>query len=133
MFRNSILTEVSLYNPWKKFPGLALELTKPKPETNEIITELSSELNLTLDSNTYCTVYLVKTDLPIDLAITAMEELYKDFCKYLAHQHIDCIYIEKKSQYLVYFLFSQIQPVPGFFKMPATTLSLHLLDMVNFF
>ena len=94
----------------EKASRLALELTKPKPETNEIITELSSELNLTLDSNTYCTVYLVKTDLPIDLAITAMEELYKDFCKYLAHQHIDCIYIEKKSQYLVYFLFSQIRP-----------------------
>ena len=53
----------------EKASRLALELTKPKPETNEIITELSSELNLTLDSSTYCTVYLVKTDLPIDFAI----------------------------------------------------------------
>ena len=90
---------------------LALTLTLPYSGNSDTIERLTEELHLTLNSGTYFTVYLAKLDTPVDSAATSLEEFYQNFCKFLQPYQISCIYIEKKSQYLVYFLFSQKRPL----------------------
>lgn len=89
---------------------LAFYLTHPYHENADRIEELASQLHLTLNGSTWFTVYLIKMDTPVDSAVTSLEKFYEDFCKMLSAHQISCIYIEKKSQYLVYFLFSQARP-----------------------
>ena len=85
---------------------LALQLTLPYGSNSQIIEQLSSELGLTMNASTYFTSFIVKTDLFLDASIPSMTDFYQEFLDFLESFHMKCIYLEKKMQYLVYFLFS---------------------------
>ena len=89
---------------------LALQLTLPYGGNSQIIEQLSSELGLTMNASTYFTSFIVKTDLFLDASIPSMTDFYQEFQDFLEPFHMKCIYLEKKMQYLVYFLFSQEAP-----------------------
>ena len=63
-----------------------------------------------MNSSTYFTAFIVKTELFLEASAPSMTELFQDFQDFLKSYHINCIYLEKKLQYMVYFLFSQTQP-----------------------
>ena len=90
---------------------LALQLTLPYGGNSQIIEQLSSELGLTMNASTYFTSFIVKTDLFLDASIPSMTDFYQEFQDFLESFHMKCIYLEKKMQYLVYFLFSQNEPI----------------------
>lgn len=89
---------------------LALQLTLPYGTNGQTISDLTRELGLNMNSNTYFTAFIVKTDLFLEANVPSMADFCQDFIDYLAPQHTKCIYLEKKMQYLVYFLFSQEAP-----------------------
>ena len=89
---------------------LALQLTLPYNAGNPVISQLSAELQLTMNSSTYFTAFIVKTELFMEASAPSMTELFQDFQDFLKPYQINCIYLEKKLQYMVYFLFSQTQP-----------------------
>ena len=89
---------------------LALQLTLPYVTNNQTIADLTSELGITMNNNTYFTAFIVKTDLFLDANVPSMADFCQDFLDFLAPFRTKCIYLEKKMQYLVYFLFSQEAP-----------------------
>lgn len=89
---------------------LALQLTLPYGSNAEVIRQLVSELNLSVNSSTYFTSFIVKTSQFLDAAAPSMADFCQDFKAFLEPFHMQCIYLEKKMQYLVYFLFSQNEP-----------------------
>lgn len=89
---------------------LALQLTLPYTSGNPTIGRLCDELQLTMNSGTYFTAFIVKTELFLEASAPSMTELFQDFQNFLKAYHISCIYLEKKLQYMVYFLFSQTPP-----------------------
>ena len=88
---------------------LALQLTVPYSGNAGTIEHLASDLHLSLNSSTYFATYILKMDTAPE-SDAALNDIYGDFRVFLSDFHTDCIYLEKKSQYLVYFLFSQSRP-----------------------
>ena len=91
--------------------SLAQLLTQPYTGNAEKIGSLAEELHLPLGNNTYFTSYIVKTDTSLESTTTSLGAFCQDFQNYMSGHHIKCIYIEKKSRYLVYFLISQSRPL----------------------
>ena len=89
---------------------LALQLTLPYGSNAPAIDQIAMELNLTMNSSTYFTAFIVKTNLFLDTTVPSMTDFYQKFQDFLKPFHMQCIYLEKKMQYLVYFLFSQNEP-----------------------
>lgn len=89
---------------------LALQLTLPYGANSQIIAGLTSELGITMNNSTYFTAFIVKTDLFLEANVPSMADFCQDFLDFLASFRTKCIYLEKKMQYLVYFLFSQEAP-----------------------
>lgn len=63
-----------------------------------------------MNNSTYFTAFIVKTDLFLEANVPSMADFCQDFLDFLASFRTKCIYLEKKMQYLVYFLFSQEVP-----------------------
>ena len=63
-----------------------------------------------MNNSTYFTAFIVKTDLFLESNVPSMADFCQDFLDFLAPFRTKCIYLEKKMQYLVYFLFSQEAP-----------------------
>lgn len=100
---------------------LALQLTVPYGGNSGDIDLLSRELSLSLSPNTYFTAFILKLDVVSELDELARGEIYHRFKEYLASFHLDCIYVEKRLRYLVYFVFgpgklslAQMQSVGNF-------------------
>lgn len=89
---------------------LALQLTLPYGANSQTIAGLTSELGITMNNSTYFTAFIVKTDLFLESNVPSMADFCQDFLDFLAPFRTKCIYLEKKMQYLVYFLFSQEAP-----------------------
>ncbi|MBU5480560.1 response regulator transcription factor [Blautia sp. MSJ-19] len=89
---------------------LALQLTMPYGMNASTIEQLARDLNLTLNGGTYFTAFIAKTSLFLESAAPPMTDFYQQFQDFLEPFHMKCIYLEKKMQYLVYFLFSQNEP-----------------------
>ena len=89
---------------------LALQLTLPYGTNSQTIAGLTSELGITMNNSTYFTAFIVKTDLFLEANVPSMADFCQDFLDFLASFRTKCIYLEKKMQYLVYFLFSQEAP-----------------------
>ena len=108
---------------------LALQLTLPYGGNSQIIEQLSSELGLTMNASTYFTSFIVKTDLFLDASIPSMTDFYQEFQDFLEPFHMKCIYLEKKMQYLVYFLFSQNEPANRHLQSVNTYLCSHFAEI----
>lgn len=90
--------------------NLALQLTLPYAGNSEAIEHLATELQLFLGNATYFTSYVVKTDTSLESTTTSLVSFCQNFQNFMSKYRINCIYIEKKSRYLVYFLISQSRP-----------------------
>ena len=75
-----------------------------------MIRQLSDELQFTMNSSTFFTAFIVKTKLFLEASTPSMADLFQKFQDFLNPYHITCVYLEKKFQYMVYFLFSQTPP-----------------------
>lgn len=84
---------------------LALQLTLPYSQDNSVIRQLSDELQFTMNSSTFFTAFIVKTELFLEASTPSMADLFQKFQDFLNPYHITCVYLEKKLQYMVYFLF----------------------------
>lgn len=115
---------------------LALQLTVPYGSNDDIIAHLSRELGLDFMKNTSFTSFIVKlntvsevTELPLDeifhllkalltsaaLSSSHGKELYQSAYERSDSKHcsdMDCIYAEKRGQYVVYFVFGSQIPSP---------------------
>lgn len=89
---------------------LALQLTLPYSQDNSVIRQLSDELQFTMNSSTFFTAFIVKTELFLEASTPSMADLFQKFQDFLNPYHITCVYLEKKLQYMMYFLFSQTLP-----------------------
>lgn len=89
---------------------LALLLTTPySADTGRSIEELSGELKLTMNASTGFAAFIVKMDDSVQPGAPSFAEIYEEFTGFLRQYHMNCIYTEKKMQYLVYFLFGQTE------------------------
>lgn len=89
---------------------LALQLTVPYGNNSAIIEQLAGELSLRLMPGTYFTAFIVKLDAASSMAEPSIEEVYKDMEEFLKFYHLNCIHVEKRLQYLVYFVFGLSRP-----------------------
>lgn len=108
---------------------LALQLTLPYGSNAPVIDQLAMELNLTMNSSTYFTAFIIKTDLFLDAAAPSMTDFYQEFQSFLNPFHMQCIYLEKKTQYLVYFLFSQNEPTARQLQSVSNYLCSHFAEI----
>lgn len=88
---------------------LALALTIPSANSSRQIEELSSELSLHLDSDTYFTSFIVKLEHFQEIPVS-MNSIYNDFQKFLKSQNLNCVHVEKRGPHLVYFVFGNTCP-----------------------
>ena len=89
---------------------LALLLTQPYAHTKENIEQLIQELSLPISSSTAFTAIVLKTDTEEDFPLSETNAMYMSVREFLKAFHMDCIFVEKRVQYMVYFL---LGPVPG--------------------
>ena len=94
--------------------------------------ETASRLGLTMNASTYFTSFIVKTDLFLDASIPSMTDFYQEFQDFLESFHMKCIYLEKKMQYLVYFLFSQNEPASRQLQSVNTYLCSHFAEIGHY-
>lgn len=89
---------------------LALQLTVPYGTNSEIIGQLAGELSLRLMPGTYFTAFIVKLDAAFEMAEPSIGDIYQDMEEFLKFYHLSCIHVEKRIQYLVYFVFGTSRP-----------------------
>lgn len=89
---------------------LALLLTQPYAHSKENIDQLVQELSLSISPSTAFTAIVLKTDTEEDLPLSEANAMYMSVRDFLKTFHMDCIFVEKRVQYMVYFL---LGPVPG--------------------
>lgn len=111
---------------------LALLLTIPYTPDSHSAENLVSELKLTMNSSTYFTSVIVKMDDFIRPETPSFAEFFYDFRRFISHLHMNCIYTEKKRQYLVYFLFGQSAPSAHTISSVGDFLCSHFAPFVRF-
>ena len=89
---------------------LALLLTQPYAHAKESISQLVQELPLSISTSTTFTAIVLKTDTEEDFPISEVNTMYMSVREFLRTFHMDCIFVEKRVQYMVYFL---LGPAPG--------------------
>ena len=89
---------------------LALLLTQPYAHAKESISQLVQELPLSISTSTTFTAIVLKTDTEEDFPLSEVNTMYMSVREFLRTFHMDCIFAEKRVQYMVYFL---LGPVPG--------------------
>lgn len=92
---------------------LALKLTVPFSSNGEEIQKLTEELALPITSETYFTALIVKLDTALEVAESSLDNIYQKIDTFLKSFHLSCIHAEKRSQYLVYFLYGASIPSPS--------------------
>lgn len=89
---------------------IALQLTVPYGPNSEIISHLAGELSLHFHKQTSFTAFIVKLDASAELTELNFGEIYHQLKAFLQPHKLDCIYAEKRGQYIVYFIFGDHQP-----------------------
>ena len=83
---------------------LALLLTQPFAHAKESIDQLIAELSLSISNTTPFTAIVLKTDTEEELPLSEANAMFLSVREFLKTFHIDCIFAEKRVQYMVYFL-----------------------------
>ena len=89
---------------------LALQLTVPYVSNSGLIENLAGELSLQLNSSTFFTTFIVKLHSALDLTPSSQNEIYLRLEDFLNPFHLNCIYVEKRTHYLVYLVFGASRP-----------------------
>ena len=89
---------------------LALLLTQPYAHVQENVDQLVRELSFPLEAAATFTAVVLKTDTDEDLSLSSANTIYLSVRDFLKSFHMDCIFAEKRVQYMVYFVFG---PAPG--------------------
>ena len=84
---------------------LALLLTQPFAHAKESIDQLIDELSLFVSNTTPFTAIVLKTDTEEEFPLSEANAMFLSVREFLKTFHIDCIFAEKRVQYMVYFLF----------------------------
>ena len=84
---------------------LALLLTQPFSHAKESIDQLIDELSLSVSNTTPFTAIVLKTDTEEEFPLSEANAMFLSVREFLKTFHIDCIFAEKRVQYMVYFLF----------------------------
>lgn len=100
---------------------LALQLTIPYGANSGVIEQLARDLSLRLMPSTFFTAFIVQMDSPLETADPSIGTIYHDIEEFLKFYHLNCIHVEKRIQYLVYFVFGSSKP------------SLPVLQSIGFF
>ena len=88
---------------------LAHLLTMPHKDASTEITKLAAELSLPYGPGTHVTCAVIHLRAVPEFIEPSPENIYQQFHKLLAHYHADCVFVAKKLQYLVYFIFTDGQ------------------------
>lgn len=112
---------------------LALQLTIPYGSNKKTIEELTDELSLRLSSATYFTAFIVKLDASFETEKPFIENVYQDMRDFLKSCHLRCIHIEKRAQYLVYFVFGASKPSVSVLQSIGQFLSSQFADLGKYF
>ena len=93
---------------------LVRQLTLPDGFEQAATEELIRELSLPFSPSTRFTAVVIRADLKDDNAslLPSVEELSLSIRNALRHYHMDCIYMEKRVQYIVYLIFSDGDSTP---------------------
>ena len=89
---------------------LALCLTTPYGANSQTIDQLAKELSLKFTSETFFTAVIVKLGLSLETKDPSREEIFTNLETFLKSYHMNCIYVEKHLQYLVYLIFGSSRP-----------------------
>lgn len=90
--------------------NLALQLTSPYGTNSEIIRELCEELSLHPAAGTCFTAFIVRHDVSLEPSSASIGNIFEALQEYVRSWHMDCIYVEKRIQYLVYFIYGASRP-----------------------
>lgn len=82
---------------------LALLLTQPFAHAKESIDQLIDELSLSVSNTTPFTAIVLKTDTEEEFPLSEANAMFLSVREFLKTFHIDCIFAEKRVQYMVYF------------------------------
>ena len=85
---------------------LAQLLTTPGIDSLQAAEQLAEELALPYGSGTQVTCVIIRLRTAPEFVQPSPEEIYHGFHNLLQHYHSDCVYVAKKLQFLVYFIFS---------------------------
>ncbi len=89
---------------------LALKLTVPFGTNSEDIQALPEELSLPVTSGTYFTAFIVKLDAALEIAEPSLGNMSQKAEAFLDSFRLHCIHVQKRSQYLVYFVYGPFMP-----------------------
>lgn len=89
---------------------IALQLTVPYGTNKDVLSRLCAELSLPIQDETSFTAFIVKLDSSADQTELYLGEIYDALMEFLQPYGFDCIYAEKRGQYIVYFLFGDTAP-----------------------
>ena len=95
---------------------LAQLLTTPGIDSLQAAEQLAEELALPYGSGTQVTCVIIRLRTAPEFVQPSPEEIYHGFHNLLQHYHSDCVYVAKKLQFLVYFIFSYGIRYPEFSK-----------------
>lgn len=84
---------------------IALQLTVPYGSNEEVLSCLMEEYPVNFHTNTAFTAFIVKLDTAIEQTELYFNEIYHQLKTSLSSHYLDCIYAEKRGQYIVYFIF----------------------------
>ena len=85
---------------------LAQLLTTPREDSFSEIQKLAGELSLPCGPGTHITCAVIHLRAVPEFIEPSPENIYQEFHKLLSHYHADCVFVAKKLQYLVYFVFT---------------------------
>ena len=85
---------------------LAQLLTTPGMDSLQAAEQLAEELALPCGPGTQVTCVIIRLRTAPEFVQPSPEEIYHGFHNLLQHYHSDCVYVAKKLQFLVYFIFS---------------------------
>lgn len=92
---------------------LAQLLTVPHRNSAPEIRQLAAELSLPCGSSTHVTCVMIRLRTVPEFIEPSPKKIYQNFHELLSHYHADCVFVAKKLQYLVYFIFTSdvVSPV----------------------
>lgn len=86
---------------------LALCLTQPYQQTRDQIPGLLEELSLTGHTEDFFTTFIVHLNVSIEFSVSPLSQIHDRIRELLKHYHLHSVSLEKRSQYLVYFIFGK--------------------------